>query len=351
MLKTVGTRLRKAREEAGFSRGVLAKALGLTPDYIALLEAGKRAPSFATLTRLAAYLNRDVGAFFRDAQPAFDALLAVEGLDEKIRAEFRKFRRFAESYLELEALTNRRPELAPLYTNISAERLADEERRRLGLGTEPVRDAFGLFEANGLRLLRQALPEESKVAGVFVFLEERNAAFGLVNSFAAPGHQAFIAAHLYAHYLKDRLEGPIVDAADVVVDEYVSLYPPRERFAQTFASRFLMPPAKVAEIIEKDVRTPGLRYEDVLYLKRYFGVSAAAMLRTLRRSGLLARPSFEEFFHRDAEGRERQVFGPSAGAGGLAPKARLRIGRPRPVFSDRYRLLEAEAAATKRRSG
>ncbi|MDH4198622.1 MAG: ImmA/IrrE family metallo-endopeptidase, partial [Candidatus Aminicenantes bacterium] len=297
-----------------------------------------------------AYLNKDVGSFFRESQPVFSALLVTEGLAETTRAAFKKFRRHAERYLELEATTNRRLEPAPLYANISAERLADGERRRLGLGQEPIRDIFGLCEVNGLRLLRQPLPEEARISGVFVFLEERNAAFGLINAASPVGHQVFAAAHLYAHYLKDRLESPIIDSPDVIIEEYVSLYSPREQSAQAFAARFLMPPAKVQELLAKELRSPGVRYEDVLFLKRYFGVSTAAMLRRLRGLGVLPRPRFEEFFRRDPGPREREIFGNIAGAEERAARAGRGGARAVAVHSDRFRLLAAEAQLLRRRS-
>jgi transcriptional regulator with XRE-family HTH domain len=348
MDKTIGLRLRKARELAGLSQGALARALDLSSEYISLLEKGKRMPSLQTLRRLSAYFSKDIGSFFRESQPVFAALLATEGLAEATRAAFLKFRRYADRYLELEAVTNRRLEPAPIYANISAERLADEERRRLGLGQEPVRDIFGVCEVNGLRLLRQPLPDEARISGVFVFLEERNAAFGLINGAAPVGHQIFTAAHLYAHYLKDRLESPVVDSPDVIIEEYVSLYPPREQFAQAFAARFLMPPAKVQELLAKELRSPGIRYEDVLFLKRYFGVSTAAMLRRLRGLGALPRTRFEEFFGRDPGPREREIFGNIAGAEERA--VRSGRGRALAVPSDRYRLLAAEAKLLARRT-
>ena len=349
MDKTIGLRLRKAREQAGLSQGALARALDLSSEYISLLEMGKRMPSLDTLRRVSAYLSKDIGSFFRESQPVFSALLATEGLAETTRAAFLKFRRYAERYLELEAATNRRLEPAPLYANISAERLADEERRRLGLGQEPVRDIFGLCEVNGLRLLRQPLPEEARISGVFIFLEERSAAFGLINAAAPVGHQVFATAHLYAHYLKDRLESPIVDSPDVIIEEYVSLYSPREQFAQAFAARFLMPPAKVQELLAKELRSPGVRYEDVLFLKRYFGVSTAGMLRRLRGLGVLPRPRFEEFFRRDPGPREREIFGNIAGAEERAVRGGRGPSRAKAVPSDRYRLLAAEAQLLGRR--
>jgi len=352
MQQIIGSRLRKAREETGLSQGAFAKALDLSSEYISLLEAGKRTPSFDTLYRIAVYLNKEISYFFEQREPAFTVLFRGEGLDDRARAELQKFRRYCEKYLEIEETIGRRLELAPLYTHASAERMADDERRRLGLGNEPIRDIFALAELNGLRILRHPLPGDSKVSGVFVYVEEKGAAFCLINAGDSYGRQAFTAAHEYCHYLKDRLDSPVIDNPDVFIDEYVSLYPPREQFAQAFAARFLMPPAKVREIVEKEFRPGRIHYEDVLFLKRYFGVGTQAMLRTLRNQALIRREHFEEYFNLDPEPREREIFGRvpngegkgdrKAGGGvkGLIAKARART-----IPSDRYRLLEREAAA------
>jgi Zn-dependent peptidase ImmA (M78 family)/DNA-binding XRE family transcriptional regulator len=342
----LGTRLRRAREEVNLSQGAFAKALGLSSEYISLLESGKRRPSFETLVKVAGFLNKNVSYFFEDKRPAFESLFDRAEADERIRKDLLKFKATCEKYLALEEQTGRRLDLAPQYARISAERLAEEERRRLGLGTEPIRDVLALCEVNGCRIIRQTLPEEARIAGIFVFDEERKAAFALVNANEPAGLQTFIAAHLYGHYLMDRADSPIVDDPDVVVEEYVSLYPPREQFAQAFASRFLVPPAKLRELIEKDLRSKSLTFDDVLFLKRYFGVSTRAMLRTLRGRGLLPEAKFEEFFKRGPEDREQEVFGGLSGQ--EERRSRTLFRKSRTILSDRYRLLAAEAAAMDR---
>ena len=346
MDKLLGTKLKRAREEVNLSQGAFAKALGLSSEYISLLEAGKRTPSFETLLKIAAYLNKNVAYFFEDKKPAFDGLFDREEIDQRVRKDIQKFRATCERYLELEETTGRRLALAPQYARISPERLAEEERRRLGLGNEPIRDVMGLCEVNGCRIIRQTLADEARIAGLFVFDEEHKAAFALVNSNEPAGLQTLIAAHLYGHYLMDRADSPIVDNPDVVVDEYVSLYPPREQFAQTFASRFLVPPTKLRELIEKDLRSRSLTFDDVLFLKRYFGVSTRAMLRTLRGRGILPEAKFEEFFKRSPEDREQEVFGGLSGQ--EERRSRTLFRKSRTILSDRYRLLAAEAAAMDR---
>ena len=343
MDKLLGTRLKRAREEVNLSQGAFAKSLGLSSEYISLLESGKRTPSFETLQKVAGFLNKNVAYFFEDRRPAFEALFDAAEADERVRKDLQKFRATCERYLELEEATGRRLDLAPLYPRISPERLAEEERRRLGLGSEPIRDVMGLCEVNGCRIVRQTISDEARIAGLFVFDEERKAAFALINANEPPGLQTFIAAHLYGHYLMDRADSPVVDNPDVFVDEYVSLYSPREQSAQTFASRFLVPPDKLAEIIEKDLHARTLSFDDVLFLKRYFGVSTRAMLRTLRGRGILPEARFEEFFKRNPEDREQEVFGNISGH--EERRARTLFRKSRTIPSDRFRLLAAEAAA------
>ena len=161
------------------------------------------------------------------------------------------------------------------------------------------------------------------------------------NSADTPGRQAFTAAHEYFHYLKDRREGPLIENPDVFIDDYVSLYHPREKFAQTFAACFLMPASKVRAIIEKEFGGRKLMFDQVLYLKRYFGVSFAAMLRKVRELGFVSAAQFEDYFKRDPDSREREVFGARVGE---------RAAAGRTVFSDRYKLLQAEAARKSRRA-
>lgn len=346
----LGSKLRRAREEAGLSQGAFARAVGLSSEYISLLESGKRVPSFDTMKRLSSYLGRDTAYFLAEKKKSLESLLDGDGIPASLKGNMTRFKAYCADYLKAEEETGRRLELAPSYSRLSAERMAEEERRRLGLGDEPIRDFFALAEMNGLRILRLPLSGEARVAGVFLFDAETVGAFALLNSQEPSGLQLLAAAHIYGHYLRDRDAGLIVDTLDMVLDEYVSLYPPREQAAQAFASHFLVPPSKLKALIEKDAGPRGLSFDQVILLKRYFGVSARTVLRALRREQLIGESRFEEFFRRDPEGREGELFG---NASGFEEKSRgLRLRKPRSVPSDRYRFIEAEAAwLEKQRSG
>ena len=342
MHKILGAKIRRSREDLGLTQDTLAKGVGLSGEFISLLELGKRTPSLETLTKIADYFKKDISYFLQEKETAFDILLKGESVDKESRKELKKFKRYCEEYMWLEELASRRIELAPLYSNISPERLAYEERRRLGLGEEPIRNIFSLLDLSGCHVIRQPFSEKSQISGVFIFLDINETAFISVNCAQPFGRQVFTAAHEYCHYLKDRNTGPIIDNPDIFIDEYVTLYHPREIFAQTFASRFLMPPAKVKEIISKDIRTSRLSFKDVLYLKRYFGVGIHTMLRTLENLEYISRTSLEEFQKFDSEAREEAVFGDSR------EDRRQRKERGRPILSDRFKSLALEAYKKKK---
>ena len=338
-------RLKKAREQMGLTQEAFARSLSVSSEFISLLEAGKRAPSLETLSRIAASVHRDPSFFLSEKEPAFTVLFRAASLDNQARAELDYFQRYVEDYLRLEEATGRRLEEAPLCTgHLSPERLATEERRRLGLGDEPIRDIFVLFERNGLRILRRVMPPEVQISGVFVHLEAQAASFALINASQTPCRQVFTAAHEYCHYLKHRHDGPLIHHQGIFYGELQTgvrrqKLAAKEQFAQKFAACFLMPPDKVRDGVAKESGSRRLSYDDVLLAKRYFGVSAQAMLRTLRDLNLLSATQFANFAALDPVSREHEVFGASEQECGPAGAIKTSSAV---IVSDRYRLLEQE---------
>jgi len=337
MIVKLGAKLRRARESLGITQEELSKAVGLSSEFISLLEVGKRAPSLDSLQKLAAFLNKNMAHFLEEKETAFEVLLNDKKMLRETRNEIRRFKRYCEDYLQLEDLAGRRLETAPLYNSASPEMMASEERERLGLGDEPIRDIFGLVEMNGLRLLRQAVVPKAQMAGVFVYFAAEQAGFALVSTALTQGEQRLIAAHEYCHFLKDRLDGPILDNADIVYEDYLPLYHPREKFAHRFAVNFLVPPLKLRHIHEKELSARSLHFEDVIYLKRYFGVNTALMLRRLLELNLLSSQKYYEFKEIDFYEFEKSLFGDVVG------DAKSIRGRGKTISSERYKILGVSA--------
>lgn len=330
MHQQFGEKVKRAREDLGLTQEELAHAVGLSSEFISKIEIGRRSPSFETLITLVNYLKKDFSFFLEEKKPIFTDLLGQKTLSAKEKNELMEFEKYCQDYLMLEEVTGRRLESAPLSFSTSPEILAREERRRLGLMSEPVRDIFNLIEINGLRTCRINFPKESKITGVFVYFPSKEAAFSLINSSFGIEQQAVTAAHQYCHYLKDRLDGHVIDNTDIFVDEHLSLYHPKEKFAQLFAQNFMVPTEKLHEIIQKDIKSTNLPLEYIIYLKRYFGVDMMTMLSVLKKMEIVSYSEFRDLNKLDSSKYENELYGGT----GRSPR-----DKRKPIPSDRFRTL------------
>jgi transcriptional regulator with XRE-family HTH domain len=336
MIRIMGTKIRKLREEIGLTQEDLAKSVGLSSEFISLLELGKRSPSLESLSKIARFLDKEVSFFILEKKETFDTLIRGQGLDAKSRRLMKKFKKYCDEYLELEEMTGRQSDLAPLYTNITAEKMAEQERRRLDIGNDPIHDVFFLLEQNGLHVWRYPVPEEINLSGAFVFVDYKQAAFALVNSSLLVAQQMLAAAHEYGHYLKDRHDGAVIDNPDIFIEDYITLYHAREKYAQTFALHFLMPPRKIKEIVEKDIRSKSLNFSDALYIQRYLGVSLIPLLQMLKRLEYISAAQFKDFQKREALQNEKGIFSSSDSS--------VRVRKKRQTFvSERFKSLVLDA--------
>jgi transcriptional regulator with XRE-family HTH domain len=343
MIRIMGTRIRKLREEIGVTQEDLGKSVGVSSEFISLLELGKRSPSLESLSRIARFLNKEVSYFILEKKETFTSLLQGEGLDAKTKRLMRKFKKYCDEYLKLEEMTGRQSDLAPLYTNITAEKMAEQERRRLDVGNGPLSDVFFLLEQNGLHIWRPPVPEGVDISGMFVFLDYKQAAFALVNSQLPVSRQRLAAAHEYGHYLRDRYDGPVIDNPDIFIEDYITLYHTREKYAQTFALNFLMPPKRLVEIIEKDIRSKSLNFMDILYIRRHFGASLLSLLQMLKKLEFISPSQFKEFQELDALQYEKSIYGSDGGLDWPGKKRKTFV-------SERYRSLVLDACRIKKLS-
>jgi len=254
-------------------------------------------------------LDKEISFFILEKEQSFDSLIKGERFDLKTKRLLKKFKKYCYDYLKLEEMTGRQSDLAPLYENVTAEKMAAQERRRLDLGDDPIPDVFSLLEQNGLHVWRYPIPEEINIAGVFVFLEYKQTAFALINSNQSFSQQILTATHEYGHYLKDRFDGPIIDNPDIFIEDYITLYHGREKYAQTFALHFLLPPEELRDFIEKDLRSKQLNLEDILYIRRYHDVSFLALLQMLKKLNYVSVSQFKELQKLDWEQHENCLFG------------------------------------------
>jgi Zn-dependent peptidase ImmA (M78 family)/transcriptional regulator with XRE-family HTH domain len=334
-------RLREARESAGLRQEDVAPHLGLSRPSIAQIELGNRAVSGLELAQLARLYGRDVRDFLAaEFDPGetvfalFRAAQEVAGQEEALEAlrdclELSRELAGLERLLGLDRLQIGVPAYAvhPPQNRWQAieqgNHVAAEERRRLGLGGRPVRDAIELLEEQGIRTAMLDLPEE--VSGL-TLMERGLSLLIVINRRHPRARRRFSWIHEYAHVLLDRsqrgtisLESRRDDLAEVR--------------ANTFAASFLLPQegvrAYLADLgrgpvsrerfeifdeektVSAEVRPePGAQTVDlyqVVLLAHHFQVSRTAAIYRLFNLRILSQAAREEFLAEEKAGQGKRI--------------------------------------------
>ena len=92
LIRAVGERVRRLRNEAGLSRRALSESSGVSPRYLAQLEAGEGNISIGLLNRVALALSADIGLLLAaedDPAEAGDIARRYRNADARTRAQVR----------------------------------------------------------------------------------------------------------------------------------------------------------------------------------------------------------------------------------------------------------------------
>lgn len=337
----LGRRIRAAREASGLTQDEVAKHLAVSRPTIVNTEAGNRDVSSLELDKLAFLFGRDLREFLAETFHERDTLAALfraqpsMGGHASVLEELRRCLAIGRELSNLENLVGIRRDaatlanypFAPPKTRWDAiqqgKHLAEEERRRLGVGSGPLPDLIELLEAQGVRSAVVDLPED--ISGLT--LSDHNVGlFVVVNGVHPFLRQRFSFAHEYAHVLADRdRSGTISRVADR--DELIEVR------ANSFAANLLMPedcirkfvaslgkgaPSRSyvevfdeVESLQAEGRTqPGtqtIQLYDVVQLAYHFGVSRTSALYRLRNLRIVSQQEFKELKTRDDNGGGKQL--------------------------------------------
>lgn len=317
--REIGRRLQEARKARGLTQQDAADHIGVARTTITAIEKGERRIQPAELVRLAAYYGRDVGEFVRAGQPveAFSvqlraALAPSEATDEELAPSTWDFQRLCEDYLELERLCQApMPQKYPppydisgVAPEVAAEDVATAERNRLGLGDGPIVNLRELLENDiGLRVFYMDLP--SRVAGMYAYTDQLGGCIA-VNRKHPPERRRASGAHEYAHFLSKvkRFRSEVA-----VLGRYQRV-PDHERFANAFASAFLMPASGLRRRYHEIQRSRGGRVTpaDLCTLADLYFVSVEALTRRLEDLNLLPSGTWDRLRGAGFKVREAQAL-------------------------------------------
>jgi len=334
-------RLREARESAGLRQEDVARHLDLSRPSVAQMELGNRAVTGLELSKLARLYGRDIRDFLSSEFHPEDTVLAlfratpeIAGQDVALEA-IRDCILLSRELANLESLLglDRSQVGAPSYSVPAPKnrwqaieqghRVAAEERRRLGLGSRPLRDAAELLEEQGIRTAMQDLPDE--VSGLT--LMERGLSLSIVvNRRHHHLRRRFSWIHEYAHVLLDRSQRGTISVTSRRDDL-------AEVRANAFAASFLMPEEAVrsfladlgkgspgrerAEVFDEEGTVPAewrsepgaqaVRLYEVVLLAHHFQASRTAALYRLHNLRILSRSQLDALLEEEKADRGRRI--------------------------------------------
>lgn len=341
---TLAARLKEARARSSFTQEQVASALNLPRTAVVQLESGNRTVSTLELAQLAELYGRPISSFFsppstseeEDVLVSLFRAAQVESEELPWQSEVSRYLGICRAGVELEHLLDRPPHVGPPCYDLPQPRnvmeaveqgnfVAEQERRRLALGYNPIGDMSDLINSQNIWASGAALPDE--MSGLFL----RHTSIGLcilVNFGHPRARKRFSYAHEYAHALLDRQ-----DSATVSLEENRRKLP--EVRANAFAATFLLPRTGVwaflnsrfkagPSLIEQTVYDPSseqnaeevrasrreaprsqvLSYEDVAALAHHFGVSYQAGLFRLKSLSIVNEAEFNELRDKESVGRK-----------------------------------------------
>ena len=345
--KTLAARLKNARLAANLTQEDVANTVDLPRSAIAQIEAGNRVVSSLELARLSSIYKRDIVSFFEpEPQPAEETLVAlfraanVEGNVGEWQSEVNKHLEVCRLGVKLETRLGRPPRKGPPSYDLplpqrtmeaveQGNAIAEQERRRLGLGHNPISDMADLINSQNIWASGARFPAE--MSGVFLN-HSSCGMFILVNFDHPRTRKRFSYAHEYAHALLDREQ-----TASLSLDQDRSKF--GEVRANAFAAAFLLPRSGVwaflnsrfkggASFVAQAVYDPTteqsedgvhatrraatqsqvLTYEDVAALAHHFGVSYQAALYRLKSLEVLRENEFSELKAKEDAGEAYREF-------------------------------------------
>lgn len=318
-----------------------AKHLGVSRPTVVQIEAGNRSVSSLELDKLAYLFGRDIREFVADAFHEEDSLTALFRAQPAVVGEPAVLDKLRECMALGRELTNLE-RLVGIDRDLSAvasypfptpktrweavqqgQRLAEEERRRLGLGHAPLPGMSELLESQGVRTGWVDLPND--VSGL-TLSDRKVGLFVVANGVHHYLRRRFSFAHEYAHVVADRDRSGLISQTSAR-DDLIEVR------ANAFAANFLMPEDGVRQFVaglgkgkpsrlfseifdeagylniegRSEPGTQTIQLYDVVQLAHHFGVSRLSALFRLRNLRLLTEAEFEHLKALDDQGKGKQL--------------------------------------------
>jgi len=249
-------RLKAERNRLDLTQEKVAELMRMKRPTIVQIEAGNRAVTSIELSQFAVIYKRTVESLLSENEPeAAAGVLHLRNngdLDDTVRYNLDKCIEVCKAATQLEKLLGMPQKGVRFSYNLERPQnrweaveqgmwLAAMERKRLELGTLPVRNIVEIIAQHGVRVGRYTLTDD--ISGLFFVGLETGMAI-LVNSGHTTTRRLFSYAHEYAHLLADSQQTP------GGISRYGNRNDLLEVRANAFAAHFLMPDEGVRAFLD-----------------------------------------------------------------------------------------------------
>ena len=320
----LGQRLRAHRIAAGWSLRELSERLNsrVTPQALSQYETGRIRPRSEVLKALAWVLDTHVEQLGRDPDPDRPGAIRFRHpttLTPTVRSRtYERLMTLTERSLALEQRVGcpLAPPSLPFIEEIEyvrtpedAEGLAQDVRRRWGLGTGPLPHLVPLFEARGIRVFESFQREDDPdFNGCSAFL-----------SYSAGSGSDFPVVLLNGNHWGERKRFTLChELAHLILPSsmhYLLLENVQERLADWFAGALLLPAAGLRDQLGRKRRT--LSWYELAEIKEQFGASYQVITSRCRQAGIITRETvrdlsdeYQRLGWQEAPYREHLAFPP-----------------------------------------
>jgi Zn-dependent peptidase ImmA (M78 family)/DNA-binding Xre family transcriptional regulator len=274
-------RLELALHRRRLTARMLAERANITVVSLSRIKAGNQVPERSTVERIADALDYPIEFFYQDdvdtlpaAAVSFRSLSSVTQKERNAAIAAGAIAYIVSDWLQ----AHYKLPQPRLIDAGGAERdpagAARSLRQAWGLGEKPIRDLIKLLEAKGVRVF--SLAENTKNVDAFSCWRNDDP-FIFLNTFKTTERSRFDAAHELGHLILHKHGGS-------------NQGPQAEYEANAFASSFLMPRA---DVLSEMPRVHSLN--QIVEMKRRWGVSAAALTYRLHKIGLITEWQYRTF--------------------------------------------------------
>lgn len=313
---TLGRRIKAHRIAAGLSLRELSLRVPVSAQALSQYEHGKTRPRNEILQALAEVLGTRVEQLVRSPEQEWLGSVRIRQPRSGRRKTLRKAQGSLVAMTERSLALEHRlggvfpsPSL-PVMEEIrlirdpeDAEMLAQDVRRRWGLGTGPLPKLVSLFEARGVRvfeLLHDEDRRDFKACSAFVSFSRESWSeipVILVNGALSDEQKRFALCHELSHMI---LASPL---------QYVLSAEVLEEWANWFAGALLLPASALRDQLGRKRRS--LSWYELEEVRRQFGISGLRIARRCREAGIISRDTFRDLLEQyrgrglgEAPGRE-----------------------------------------------